>query len=211
MFNHSEAIFVVVVMVITATLTKWLGAWATQLVLRMTAAERRMLFGLSNAHAAGALAMIMVGTQLEIAPGVYLIGDNIINGVVLVILVSCVISSLVTDRAAREVALSATSSSSEQSKSHERIMVALNNPETVESLIDTAVMMSNPKSKKEMIALQVCLDNDHVEQQLKQGKLNLECAAKNAAAADVQLSTHNRVGVNVVGSIVHSMKELEAS
>ena len=211
MFNHSEAIFVVVVMVITATLTKWLGAWATQLVLRMTAAERRMLFGLSNAHAAGALAMIMVGTQLEIAPGVYLIGDNIINGVVLVILVSCVISSLVTDRAAREVALSATSSSSEQSKSHERIMVALNNPETVESLIDTAVMMSNPKSKKEMIALQVCLDNERVEQQLKQGKLNLESAAKTAAAADVQLSTHNRVGVNVVGSIVHSMKELEAS
>ena len=210
MFNHSEAIFVVVVMVITATLTKWLGAWATQLVLRMTAAERRMLFGLSNAHAAGALAMIMVGTQLEIAPGVYLIGDNIINGVVLVILVSCVISSLVTDRAAREVALSATSSSSEQSKSHERIMVALNNPETVESLIDTAVMMSNPKEKKEMIALQVCLDNERVEQQLKQGKLNLECAAK-TAAADVQLSTHNRVGVNVVGSIVHSMKELEAS
>ena len=211
MFNHSEAIFVVVVMVITATLTKWLGAWATQLVLRMTAAERRMLFGLSNAHAAGALAMIMVGTQLEIAPGVYLIGDNIINGVVLVILVSCVISSLVTDRAAREVALSATSSSSEQSKSHERIMVALNNPETVESLIDTAVMMSNPKEKKEMIALQVCLDNERVEQQLKQGKLNLECAAKTAAAADVQLSTHNRVGVNVVGSIVHSMKEFEAS
>ena len=211
MFNHGEAIFVVVVMVITATLTKWLGAWATQLVLRMTAAERRMLFGLSNAHAAGALAMIMVGTQLEIAPGVYLIGDNIINGVVLVILVSCVISSLVTDRAAREVALSATSSSSEQSKSHERIMVALNNPETVEALIDTAVMMTDPKSKKEMIALQVCLDNERVEQQLKQGKLNLECAAKTAAAADVQLSTHNRVGVNVVGSIVHSMKELEAS
>lgn len=211
LFNHREAIFVVVVMVITTTATKWLGAWVTQLVLRMKAAERRMLFGLSNAHAAGALAMIMVGTQLEISPGQYLIGDDIINGVVLVILVSCIISSLVTDRAAREIALSATSSSSGSNNSNEKIMIALNNPETVESLIDTAVMMRNPRSKKEMIALQVCLDNDHVEQQLKQGKLNLECAAKNAAAADVQLSTHNRVGVNVVGSIVHSMKELEAS
>jgi hypothetical protein len=81
----------------------------------------------------------------------------------------------------------------------------------VEALIDTAVMMRNPKSKKEMIALQVCLDNERVEQQLKQGKINLECAAKTAAAADVPLATHNRVGVNVVGSIVHSMKELEAS
>ena len=211
MFDHREAIFVMFVLVITATLTKWLGAWATQIVLRMKASERRMLFGLSNAHAAGALAIIMVGTQLEIKPGVVLIGDDIINGVVLVILVSCIISSLVTERAAREIALSDTSTPNDTSNANEKIMVALNNPETVEALIDTAVMMRNPKSKKEMIALQVCLDNERVEQQLKQGKLNLECAAKTAAAADVQLSTHNRVGVNVVGSIVHSMKEFEAS
>ena len=211
MFDHREALFVILVLVLTATLTKWLGAWGTQLVLRMKAAERRMLFGLSNAHAAGALAMIMVGTQLQVEPGVPLIGDDIINAVVLLILVSCIISSLITERAARQIALSDTSSPEGTATTNEKIMVALNNPDSVESLIDTAVMMRNPKSKKEMIALQVCLDNEYVEQQLKQGKLNLECAAKTAAAADVQLATHNRVGVNVVGSIVHSMKELDAS
>lgn len=210
-FDHREAIFVILVMVATATLTKWLSAWGTQLVLRMKAAERRMLFGLSNAHAAGALAMIMVGTQLEVAPGEYLIGDDIINGVVLVILVSCIISSLVTDRAAREIALSDTSTPTSSVNTNKKIMVALNNPDTVEALIDTAIMMRNPKSKREMIALQVCLDNEHVEQQLKLGKQNLERAAKAAAAADVHLSTYNRVGVNVVGSIIHSMKEFEAS
>ena len=197
-------------MVVTATLTKWLGAWATQLALRMKHYEREMLFGLSNAHAAGALAMIMVGTRLEIAPGIYLIGDDIVNGVVLMILVSCIISSIITDKAARKIALAETSAPS-TTGTNERIMVALNNPETVEALIDTAIMMRNPKSKKELIALQVCLDNEHVEQQQKQGKINLERAAKAAAAADVQLSTHNRIGVNVVGSIMHSMKELEAS
>ena len=211
MFDHREAVFVIVTLVLTATLTKWLGAWATQLVLRMKAAERRMLFGLSNAHAAGALAIIMVGTQLEVEPGVALIGDDIINGVVLVILVSCIISSLVTERAAREIALADSAAPNGTNDTSDKIMVALNNPDSVEALIDTAVMMRNPKSKKEMIALQVCLDNERVEQQLKQGKINLECAAKTAAAADVPLATHNRVGVNVVGSIVHSMKELEAS
>lgn len=211
LFDHKEALLVVLVMVATATVTKWLGAWATQMVLRMKRAERSMLFGLSNAHAAGALAMIMVGTQLEIAPGVYLINDDVLNGVVLMILVSCIISSLVTDRAAREIALSESSAPSSSKEANEKIMVALNNPESVEALIDTAVMMSNPKKKKELIALQVCLDNEHAEQQKKQGKQNLECAAKAAAAADVQLSTYNRVGVNVVGSIMHSMKEFEAS
>ena len=211
LFNHKEALFIVAVMVVTATITKWLGAWATQLALRMKGAERELLFGLSNAHAAGALAMIMVGTSIEIAPDTYLIGDDIVNGVVLMILVSCVVSSLVTDRAARKVALAATSTPNSSDRADKKIMVALNNPETVEALIDTAIMMRSSKSKKEMIALQVCLDNDQVEQQLKQGKLNLERAAKTAAAADVQLSTYNRVGVNVVGSIIHTMKEFEAS
>ena len=211
LFDHREAIFVVAVMVVTATATKWLGAWATQQVLRMKPVERTMLFGLSNAHAAGALAMIMVGTQLEIAPGQYLIGDDIVNGVVLVILASCIISSLVTERAARQMALTETAALSDGINHNERIMVALYNPDSVEQLIDTAIMMSNPKSQKEMIALQVCLDNQHSEQQKLQGKLNLERAAKAAAAADVQLSTYNRVGVNVVGSIMHSMKEFEAS
>ncbi|MBO5679055.1 MAG: cation:proton antiporter [Bacteroidaceae bacterium] len=211
LFDHKEAIFVVLVIIVTATATKWLGAWATQLALRMRRAERKMLFGLSNAHAAGALAMIMVGTRLEIAPGIYLIGDDVVNGVVLMILVSCVISSLVTDRAARQIALSDSSAPTDSKQTNERIMVALNNPESVEQLIDTAIMMRNPKSQKEMIALQVCLDNGNVEQQLKQGKQNLERAAKAAAAADMQLSTYNRVGVNVVGSIMHSMKEFEAS
>lgn len=210
LFEHKEGIFVVIVMAVTATLAKWLGAWGTQLALRMKSAEREMLFGLSNAHAAGALAMIMVGTRLEIAPGTYLINDNIVNGVVLMILMSCIISSIVTDKAARKIAISETSAPNSRDL-NERIMVALYNPETVETLIDTAVMMRNPKSKKELIALQVCLDNDHVEQQKKQGIINLERAAKAAASADVQLATHNRIGVNVVGSIIHSMKEFEAS
>lgn len=211
LFLHRDAIFVVVVMVVIGTFTKWLGAWVTQQVLRMKAPERRMLFGLSNAHAAGALAMIMVGTQLEVSPGVYLIGDDIINGVVLLILASCIISSIMTDRAAREIALTETSASANTDNVNEKVMVALNNPDSVEALIDTAIMMRNPKMQKEMIALQVCLDNEHVEQQLASGKLNLERAAKAAAAADAQLSTYNRVGVNVVGSIIHSMKEFDAS
>lgn len=211
LFDHEDALFVVLVMVVAATVTKWLAAWVTGLVLGMKRAECNMLFGLSNAHAAGALAMIMVGTQLEIAPGVFLIGDDIVNGVVLVILVSCIISSIVTERAARQIALTEASAPASENAANERIMVALNNPDSVEQLIDTAIMMRNPKSQKELIALQVCLDNQYAEQQKKQGRHNLERAAKAAAAADVHLATYNRVGVNVVGSIMHSMKEFEAS
>lgn len=211
LFNHKEAIIVILVMVVTATLTKWLAAQASCPILKLSNDEGNLLFGLSNAHAAGALAMIMVGTQLKIGPSEYLINDDVLNGVVLMILISCIISSIVTDRSARKIAIAENTAPSNEHGKYEKIMIALNNPDSVEQLIDTAIMMQNPKSKKELIALQVCIDNAHADQQKKQGKLNLERAAKAAAAADVQLSTYNRVGVNVVGSILHSMKEFEAS
>ena len=105
LFNGGDTIKVVVVMVVVGTLTKWIAAWLTQLIYRMSKASRQMMFGLSNAHAAGALAMVRVGTKIEVEPGVFLMNDDMLNGVVLMILFSCVISSLVTEHAARTMAL----------------------------------------------------------------------------------------------------------
>ena len=77
LFNGGDTIKVVVVMVLVATVTKWIAAWLTQKLYRMSVASRQMMFGLSNAHAAGALAMVMVGTKIEIEPGVFLMNDDI--------------------------------------------------------------------------------------------------------------------------------------
>ena len=54
LFSGMETLKVVVVMLLVATLTKWLAAWLTQKIYRMTGTARQMMFGLSNAHAAGA-------------------------------------------------------------------------------------------------------------------------------------------------------------
>ena len=61
-----------------------------------------MLFGLTSAHAAGAIAMVMVGLKLEVAPGKFLFNDEVLNGIVIMILFTCIISSFVTERAAQK-------------------------------------------------------------------------------------------------------------
>ena len=78
LFSGMETLKVVVVMLLVATLTKWLAAWLTQKIYRMTGTARQMMFGLSNAHAAGALAMVMVGTKIEVVPGEFLMNEGML-------------------------------------------------------------------------------------------------------------------------------------
>ena len=63
------------------------------------------MFGLTSAHAAGAIAIVMVGHGIEVAPGQYLLDDEVLNGVVIMILITCIISSLLTEYSARHIRL----------------------------------------------------------------------------------------------------------
>ena len=215
LFTGWNTIKVVLVMVLVATLTKWLAAWATQQIYRMSVAARQMMFGLSNAHAAGALAMVMVGTKIEIEPGQFLMNEDMLNGVVIMILISCIISSVTTEHAARSMALSEDKGDMEASKTkeEERMLVAISNPDTVESLVNMALMMREPKSKRELLGVTVAVEYDESK---KQGKLaeqrrNLERAVRIASAVDVPMKTRCRLSTNIVSGILHTVSEMNAS
>ena len=215
LFSGGDTIKVVVVMLIVATVTKWLAAWITQLLYRMSAASRHMLFGLSNAHAAGALAMVMVGTKIELEPGVYLMNDDMLNGVVIMILFSCIISSVMTERAARTMALAEENGEMDMSrgKEEERVMVSIANPETVEPLVNMALMMRDPKSKKELLAVTVEVEYDEAKKQAKlaQRRKSLEQAARIASAVDVPMKTRCRLSTNAATGILNTADEMNAT
>ncbi|MBQ8502093.1 MAG: cation:proton antiporter [Bacteroides sp.] len=207
LFSDTESLWILLVMVLTATLTKWLSAFLMQKLFGMNGDSRRMMFGLTNAHAAGALAMVMIGTQIEIAPGEYLMNDAVLNGTVMVILVSCIISSLATEKAARGIALSDASLEENRGSSHGKCLVSFSNPQTVDMLTQLAMMIRNPRIPDSLVGLSVAYDDAHGEQRLAQGKQNLEKAKKIAAAADVKMTTVSRVSNNIVSGILHTMKE----
>lgn len=215
LFSGGETIKVVIVMVLVATLTKWLAAWVTQKIYGMSVASRQMLFGLSNAHAAGALAMVMVGTQIEISPGHFLMNEDMLNGVVIMILISCIISSVTTEHASRTLALSEESGEIKESKNkeEERMLVAISNPETVESLVNVALMMREPRSKQELLGVTVEVEYDETKKQgkLAQRRKNLEYAARIASAVDVPMKTRCRLSTNIASGILHTVSEMNAS
>ena len=63
------------------------------------------MFGLTSAHAAGTIAMVMVGMRLPTADGTPLVSDQMLNGVVMMILLTCIISTIVTEQAAQQITL----------------------------------------------------------------------------------------------------------
>ena len=215
LFNGGNTLMVVAVMVVVGTFTKWVAAWITQLVYRMSKASRQMMFGLSNAHAAGALAMVMVGTKIEVAPGQFLMNDDMLNGVVIMILISCIVSSIVTEHAARAMALAEENGEMDMAKGKEdeRMLVSIANPDTVELLVNMALMMRDAKSKKELLAVTVEVEDDEAKKQVKlaQRRKSLEHAARIASAVDVPMKTRCRLSTNAATGILNTASEMNAT
>ena len=109
LFTSIHMLWIVVLIAFFGTFGKAVAAYVSSLLFRLPKSAGHMMFGLTSAHAAGAIAMVMVGMRLEVSPGVYLVNDEILNGVVIMILVTCIISTLMTSHAARQIVLNASS------------------------------------------------------------------------------------------------------
>ncbi|SEP10326.1 Kef-type K+ transport system, membrane component KefB [Mucilaginibacter gossypiicola] len=92
-----QATIVAVSLTLGALLGKWLAALSTQKIFKYSATQRTLIFGLSSAHAAATLAIILVGFKAQI------IDDNILNGTIILILVTCVVASFATERASKNL------------------------------------------------------------------------------------------------------------
>lgn len=98
------------IILVVALLTKYIAAWLTQKIFKLKAVEGKMIFGLSASHAAATLAIILVGYNIitgETASGepIRLLNEDVLNGTILLILVSCGVSSFVVESAARKMSL----------------------------------------------------------------------------------------------------------
>lgn len=212
LFMGGEALKVALVMTIVATISKWLAAWLTQKIYHMQSNERSMMFGLSNAQAAATLAAVLIGHEIIMENGERLLNDDVLNGTVVMILFTCIISSLVTERAARRFAIDESAQEEESEKKlQEQILIPVANPETIEDLINLALVIKDAKQKNGLIALNVINDNNSSENKELQGKRNLEKAAMIAAAADVPVTMVSRYDLNIASGIIHTIKEYEAT
>jgi Kef-type K+ transport system membrane component KefB/nucleotide-binding universal stress UspA family protein len=212
LFTSGQALEVALVMTVVATVSKWLAAWATQKVYGMQRVERQLMFGLSNAQAAATLAAVLIGHNIIMENGERLLSDDVLNGTVVMILFTCIISSVVTERAARTmVTLDDIHTEGDGKSEAQRILIPVANPDTIDGLVSLALLLRSPKQKQPVVALNVINDNNDTGKKEMLGKRNLERTAMLAAAADAEVKQVLRYDLNIAQGIIHTQKEYDVT
>ena len=212
LFAGSKILWVVFCIVFFGTLGKAVAAYLAARFFRMSWLAGHMMFGLTSAHAAGAIAMVMVGRRLQVAPGEYLFGDEVLNGIVIMILFTCIISTVITERAAQRLRL-------QEKEGHdmmknlddEKILIPVKYPEYSDNLVTMATLMRNPRLKRELVALNVVYDDVNMRHNQAEGQRLLDHLCHLASASDVPMVTQVRVAANIANGIKHAFKEFQAS
>ncbi len=212
LFNGWGALKVAGVIIVVAVSTKFIAAWITQKTFKLSHDEGRMIFGLSTSHAAATLAIILVGYNIIIgetpdgAP-VRLLDEDILNGTILLILISCAISSFVVEKASANIALKEEKEEAAETDANEKILISLAYPDTVAEMIDFGLMLKPKKSSIPVYALNIISDDTDDESAQFRGKKMMESAIKQAAATENTLIPLTRYDMNVSNAIIYTIKE----
>ncbi|MDO7877461.1 cation:proton antiporter [Hymenobacter sp. ASUV-10] len=199
------------VIVVIAIATKYIAAKFTQKVFRMTPTEGDLIFGLSSSHAAATLAIILVGYNIIVGETpngdpIRLLDEDVLNGTILLILISCAISSFQVERAARALALQEESATPGTDDSGEKILITMAYPDTVVDLVDFGLLLRPRKSTVPVYALHIVSD-DEADAQEAAGKKMMDQAQMHAAATENTLLPLLRYDASRSNGIIYSIKE----
>lgn len=212
-FKDLDTIKVAAVMTVIATSSKFIAAWLTQKTYNFTLDERRLIFGLSNAQAAATLAAVLVGYNIIIGETpagepIRLLNESILNGTILMILITCTIASFVAQKGAKNIALSETPEPDDDEKDdRERILIPVRNIETTDELINLGVTIKSKNNKDGLFALSIVNNNSTDGLADRNAKKLLVKAAVTAASTDNILTELLRYDQNIVNGIKSVIKE----
>ncbi len=211
-FTNIQTLFVAFIMTTIATIGKILAAWLTKKSFKYTKMEGQLIFGLTNSQAAATLAAVLIGYNIilgynELGEPIRLLTDSILNGTIIMILITCTIASFATQRAAQSIAYSDQAHSISPDHS-ERFLIPISNPNTLEELIHMSTLLKSKSNTEGLIALSVVpTDNsDDDDKGLKAKKL-LDKALIAASAMDLNLKASLRYSDNPVKGITNMLKE----
>ena len=212
LFGGVETLHVAAVMIVMALSSKWIASFFTQKLLGMRSLERHMIFGLSTAQAGATLAAVLVGHSIFLPNGQRLLNDDVLNGTVILILVTCIFSSFCTESASKRMALEKKSAMpKEEVADDEKIMISMKYPETAGLLMEVANLMRNRTLNRGVVALNVVYDDEKRLYYQERGRQLLDHITKEANAIGLMVQSQVRIATNITNGIKHAFKEFNAS
>ncbi|WP_256014023.1 cation:proton antiporter [Desertivirga xinjiangensis] len=212
LFKGWGAITVAAVMISLAIISKFMAAWFTQKSFKLSVNERQLIFGLSNARVGATLAVVLVGYNIILAETptgdpIRLLSEDVLNGAILMILITCTISSFVVEKASQKIALKEESESIKNNDNDEKILISLAYPDTVSELVDFGLMLKPKKSQIPVYGLHIVSDGIDDGKMHATGKKMMDKALKHASATENTIIPLTRFDVNIANGIIYTIKE----
>ncbi len=206
--NGPRAIIIASVLTVSAIFGKWLAAFFTQLVFKYTSLQRQIIFGLSTSHAAATLAVILVGYNAGI------LDKNILNGTIILILITCVVASFVTEKAAKKIVDIENKTALTNTDKHlfysERILLPIANLMNIDKLLEFTLLIKDKKSVNPITVLSVVPNDAESEINIINTRKKLEEYEKHGAAAEIKINTIVTIALNATTGIERISKEIMA-
>lgn len=211
-FKSFETIKVAIIMLVASIGGKYISAVITQKTFKFTKEEGKLIFGLSSASAAATLATVMVGyniilSESETGEPVRLLNEHVLNGSILLILISCTISSFISMSSAQKIAeIDNEDTVSGNNHEEENILLAINYEETVERMVNLGILIKAHSNTEDFFALNV-INEDKNESSVKNAEKLLHLATDIAASADLKLKPLKRYDNDVINGVNNVIKE----
>ena len=206
--NGQTALVVAATLSIVALFGKWFAALVTQLAFKYTKTQRQLIFGLSSSHAAATLAVILVGYKAQI------LDENILNGTIILILITCVVASFATEKAAKKLVVETEDDSSGPMKvnglNNEHILLPIANIGNMEKLLEFSIFIKGKKSANPLSVLSVVSNNEEAENNILKARKKLEEFVEQASATETKVSIITTIDHNAASGISRIAKEIMA-
>lgn len=204
-----NAIIIAVVLTIVALFGKWFAAFFTQLVFKYSKYQRQLIFGLSTSHAAATLAIIVRGIDAKI------LDENILNGTIVLILVTCLVASFVTQQAGKKILQQSDSPSlgtaEKNTMADEHILLPIANFENMDKMLKLAVLLKDRKSSNPVSLLCVVPNNEEAELNILLARKTLERIVAQAADTETMVNIITTIDHNATGGIARISREIMAN
>jgi len=202
LFQGWESWLVAITLTASAFAGKFIAAFIAQKIFHYDAAQRGVIFGLTSAHAAATLAVILTGYKVG------LVDEQVLNGTIVLILFTCLVASFATETSGKKLAISEAQKTPEREEDRDVVMVAISNPQTIERLLDFALMLKASDKAYPGFTLSVIKDNEKASDEVLIRNRMLEEAVRRAAATNHRVQVVTRIDLNTVSGIARATKEL---
>ena len=207
-FAGSWPLIIAAVLTTFAIFSKWLAAYTTQLIFKLSKNERNIIFGLSTSHAAATLAIIMVGY----GDGHGILDINIVNGTILLILFTCMTASFATEIAGKnlliEQAENGDEGQNETKLRNQHVLVSMNELQGNESILDFGILISDSKVINPISVVSVHENNVDAEKMIRKSRKSLEDIVKHFSGHEIKINTIATIDLNISSGIARVSKEL---